>query len=149
MGYKAVSAVIHHSEAKGNSRLVALAIAHFHDDRNENGAWPSQDVLAKLANVNKRTVQRAIVELVALGEIDVIVHGGRGATFDRQTNKYFIILDCPESCDGSFNHRNIDDKFDKLTRQLRHTKTTKWADYDDSGVALTVKNNKEHLKAVI
>lgn len=149
MGFKAVSAVMHHSQAKGNARLVALAIAHYHDDRGDNGAYPKQETIAKLANVSKRTVQRAIAELVELGELDVLVHRGTGGSYDRQTNRYFIILECSETCDRSLNHRNLDDSFDEATRQFRMTKTPNWADQDDTSGVLTYKNSKNILKAVI
>lgn len=143
MGYRSIAAVLHHSKAKANTRNVLLAIASFHDDRGQNGAWPSQEVIAELANVTTRTVQRAITELVELGEIEVLVHGGAGRKYDRQTNRYFIVLDCPVHCDGSVNHNCRDDKSDEPTRQIRQTNTTNWTDHDDSVVVLTVKNNQE------
>lgn len=150
MGYKAVSAVMHHSQAKGTALLVALAIAHYHDDRAEtSGAWPTQELLAERARVSVRSVQRAINELVELGELEVVVHGGLGRTYDRQTNRYFVILDCPQGCDGSFNHRSRDDIQGAPTRQPRLTNTTNWVDQHDNGVVLTVKNNLRTLKAVI
>jgi hypothetical protein len=149
MGFKAVSAVMHHSQAKGNTRLVALAIAQFYDDKGENGAFPKQETIAKLANVSKRTVQRSINELVELGELEVLVHRGVGGSYDRQTNRYFIILDCSENCDRSLNHRNLDDSFDEATRQFRQTKTPKWTDQGDTSGVLTYRNRENILKAVI
>lgn len=143
MGFKAIQAVMHHSQSKGNTRLVALAIASFYDDVGDNGAFPSQDVLAKIANVNKRTVQRAIVELQELGEIDVHIHSGRGKTFNRQTNRYFIVLDCPDWCDRSVNHREYDDSLNKDRRQNWQTMTTNSTNNDDTPVVLTINNRNQ------
>lgn len=143
MGFKAVQAVLHHSESRGNTRLVALAIASFYDDVGDNGAFPSQEVLARLANVNKRTVQRAVKELQELGEIDIHVHSGRGKSFDRQTNRYFIVLDCPDWCDRSVNHREYDDKSDKHRRQNWQSMTTNRTNNDDTAVVLTINNKNE------
>jgi len=149
MGFKAVSAVMHHSQSKGNARLVALAIAHYHDDRGENGAYPKQDTIAKLANVSKRTVQRAITELVELGEMEVLVHRGTGGSYDRQTNRYFIVLECSVTCDRSLNHREQGDKSDEPTRQFGQTKVPNWTDQGDTSDVLTYRNSKNILKAVI
>lgn len=149
MGFKAVSAVMHHSQSKGNTRLVALAIAHYHDDRGDNGAYPKQSTIAKLANVSKRTVQRAITELVELGELEVLVHRGTGGSYDRQTNRYFIVLDCSDTCDRSLNHRDQGDNPDESTRQFRQTKMPNWIDQDDTVGILTYRNSKNILKAVI
>ena len=149
MGYRAIAATMYHSKATGTARLVMLAIAHFYDDKGENGAWPNQETIAKLANVSKRSVQRAIVELRELGEVDILVHRGRGKTFDRQTNRYFITIMCPDSCDSSINHRDLDDTGDESRRQTGPTMTPNWADLDASVVALTIKNNYEQTKSVI
>lgn len=143
MGFKAIQAVMHHSQSKGNTRLVALAIASFYDDVGDNGAFPSQEVLAKIANVNKRTVQRAIVELQELGEIDVHIHSGRGKTFNRQTNRYYIVLDCPDWCDRSVNHREYDDSLNKDRRQNWQSMTTDSTNNDDTPVVLTINNRNE------
>jgi hypothetical protein len=143
MGYRALSAVLHHSKAKASTKLVLVAIANYYDDKGDRGAWPSQELIASIANCTVRNVQRAIKELVELGEIETIVHGGRGKTFDRQTNLYYIILDCPEGCDSSLNHKDLPDKIDTLTRQNRQSNPTKWADLPDADDALTVNNSNE------
>lgn len=149
MGYRAVNAVLHHSRAQGTTKLVLVAIATYHDDRGDNGAYPSQELLASMANCSIRTVHRAIKELEELGEIEVLLHRGQGKTFSRQTNRYFVVLDCPETCDGSYNHRDLLDTGDTLTGQIGQTNRTKWADLPDTGVYLTVKNNKEQSNKVI
>jgi hypothetical protein len=141
MGYRAIAAVLHHSKSTGTTRAVLTAIAFYHDDQGDNGAWPSQEVLAERSGCSVRSVQRALKELVDLGEIDLVTHGGRGKTFDRQTNRYFIILQCPDTCDSSLNHKDLHDTFDEVTRQLRRTNTPNWADLHDNVGVLTVKNS--------
>lgn len=143
MGFRAVAAVLHHSQAKGTTKLVLLALANFHDDKGDNGAFPSQEMLARLSNCSVRNVQRCLHDLEQMGEIETVIHGGKGKTFDRQTNRYFIRLDCPDNCDASLNHRDLDDVHDRLTRSRRPT-YTKWAsDSYEADVVLTVKNYKE------
>jgi hypothetical protein len=149
MGYRALATSLYHSKATGTTKLVLLAISHFHDDLGENGAYPSQNLLAKMANVSVRQVQRAINELVRLEEIEVLVHAGKGATFDRQTNRYFLILDCSETCDSSLNHRDLGDTEDRPTRHIGQTYTTPKTDLHDTYDVLTVKNIKEHKETLI
>lgn len=82
-------AVFKHSRAKGPALTVLLAIA---DKAGDNGValpqWDtSVDTLAKMARCSVRTVQYAIRELVALGELVVEVHNGK------TSNTYQILLD--------------------------------------------------------
>lgn len=149
MGYRAVNAVLHHSQALGTTKLVLVAIATYHDDKGVNGAYPSQELIAKMANCSIRTVHRAVKELQQLGELEVLVHRGRGKTFDRQTNLYFVVLDCPEGCDSSYNHRDLPDTQGKGTGHLGQTNRTNWADLPDTDVHLTVINTREQSNKVI
>lgn len=149
MGYKSVAAALYHSKAVGTTKLVLVAICHFHDDNGDNGAYPSQELLASMANVSVRQVQRAINELTRLGEIEVLIHAGKGKTFDRQTNRYFLTLDCGESCDSSINHRDLPDTGDRPTRHLRPSNTTPETDLHDTYDVLTIKNNYEHKETLI
>lgn len=104
MSAEALSAVLHHSRSKGTTKLVLLGIAWHTSDSPELGCFPSQETLAEYANVSSRQVRRAIVELEILGEIEVDTHGGM-STDKFATNRYFITLDCPETCDSSLWHR--------------------------------------------
>jgi hypothetical protein len=149
MGYKAVNACLYHSKALGTTKLVLVAIATFYDDIGNNGAYPSQDLIASMANCSVRTVHRAIKELQQLGELEVLLHRGKGKTFDRQTNLYFVVLECPVTCDSSYNHRNILDTHDRLTGHTGQTNRTPKADTLDTGVYLTVINNNEQSNKVI
>jgi transcriptional antiterminator len=115
MSSEAMSAVLHHSKASPHAKLVLMAIA-YHE--NDTGAWMSQATLARLCNMSERTVRRHIVELKSLFEIDVIPDDGQGYGA-RVTNRYFIILDCPERCDRSFSHKETSAEIIKLTTSRR------------------------------
>lgn len=143
MGFVAVSAVLNHSKAVGTTKLVLIALAHFYDDEGRYGAWPSQKVLARLANCSERTARRAIHELEELGEIDKVLHGGTGHDPQRKTNRYYILTDCPAECDGSINHRMTYAAIhDRLTGQMRSPDRTKWVVSQDTGGRLTY---QEHI----
>jgi transcriptional antiterminator len=92
-----------------------MAIA-YHE--NDTGAWMSQATLARLCNMSERTVRRHIAELKSLFEIDVIPDDGQGYGA-RVTNRYFVILDCPERCDRSFSHKETSAEIIKLTTSRR------------------------------
>jgi len=64
------------SRSEGIDRLVLLAIA---DSASDHGgdAWPSVGTLADKAKISVRTVQRAVVRLVELGELVVKVNAGK------------------------------------------------------------------------
>lgn len=127
MGYKAVAVALHHSQARNTTKLVFIALAHHYDDDGLYGAWPSQATLAKMANCSERTARRAIHELAQLGEIDVLLHQGVGVDPQRKTNRYRIVLDCPETCDGSPAHKpTLAATGVRLTGQIGQPDRTKW-----------------------
>ena len=101
MSYEAVAAALHHSQASTSARLVLLAIAHFEGDQ---GAWPSQTTLATMTGLSVRSIRRAIHELAELHELDVVADGGQGYGA-RKSNRYFVIVPCPDDCDSSIAHR--------------------------------------------
>lgn len=68
MSVRVMSWVFEHSKSRGNDRLVLLAIADRCDDDGGN-CWKSTEKLAEKARVSKRTAQRCIDHLVALGEL--------------------------------------------------------------------------------
>jgi len=115
MSSEAMSAVLHHSKASPHAKLVLMAIA-YHE--NETGAWMSQSTLARLCNMSERTIRRHIQELRDHYEIDIIPNDGAGHGA-RMTNRYFIILECPESCDGSFSHKETSAEIITLTKSRR------------------------------
>lgn len=105
MSIEVMSVVLHHSKAQGATKLILLGIANHQGD---GGAWPAISTLAKYAGgVNRRTVQRAIGDLVAMGELESQVQ--QGGSYNDQANGrpnlYRVLLGCPPECDGSPNHR--------------------------------------------
>lgn len=101
MSAEAVTVVLHHSKAEGTAKLVLWGIANHHSD---SGAWPSISTLAKYAAVSERRVQQIVRDLAASGEIAIEEQGGLGQN-QYKTNRYFILLQCPEDCDGSLQHK--------------------------------------------
>ncbi len=105
MSAESLAIALHHSRARGTAKIVLLGIAN-HDG--DGGAWPSTQTLAKYANVAPRNVQRALDQLVSLGEVRRVTNGGgRANTPDYlRPNLYHVLLECPPHCDGSRQHRD-------------------------------------------
>lgn len=141
MSLEAVSAVLKHSKAKGAAKLVLLGIAWHYSEDAEQGAWPSQETLARYSNTSTRQVRRALAELVALEELEYRSHDGRGYRADRRTSRFFILLDCPKTCDGTLNHSEIADISGPTTGHLRSTDRTFMVERPDTHVRLKVINN--------
>lgn len=99
-----MAVVLHHSNATGTAKLVLLGIANHEGD---GGAWPSMKTLARYANADVRTVQRAIGQLIEAGELKRLVQqGGDHRTPDAErTNLYRVCVVCPPECDRSTGHR--------------------------------------------
>jgi hypothetical protein len=96
MSISALTLGLYHSQATYSTRLVLLAIANF---EGEHGAYPSHETIGRLAGgLNRRTVQRAIDELIELGELTELRREGI-------TNLYKVAIICPDDCDRSSNHR--------------------------------------------
>jgi len=98
---------MHHSRARNSTAVAVLVGIANHDG--DGGAWPTVNTLAHYARVSPRQAQRALNELVALGEINRQVQGGgtvEMAPSDRP-NLYHFLLKCPPHCDGSRAHRLI------------------------------------------
>lgn len=69
MSVKVISWVWEASASVGNERLVLLAIA---DRASDDGlAWPDQDEISRKTRLSRRTVQRSIASLEAIGELSV------------------------------------------------------------------------------
>ncbi|WP_294947730.1 helix-turn-helix domain-containing protein [uncultured Microbacterium sp.] len=114
MSVEAMAVVLHHSNATGTAKLVLLGIANHEGD---GGAWPSMKTLARYANADVRTVQRAIAQLVEAGELRRLVQqGGDHRTPDAErTNLYRVQVVCPPNCDRSARHR-MDQVMPTITR---------------------------------
>jgi hypothetical protein len=88
-----------YSKASGNELLVLLALADIADDNGE--CWPSIAHLAKKCRVSSRTVQRSIRALEELGEVVVILGGGKASTAGgTRSNRYRIIVHMPVENEG-------------------------------------------------
>lgn len=99
MSISALTLGMYHSRSTYSTRLVLIAIANF---EGENGAYPSHDTIGRLAGgLNRRTVQRAIDDLVQMGELTEIRREG-------QTNLYRVAISCPDDCDRTSSHRQKD-----------------------------------------
>jgi hypothetical protein len=83
--------VLNHSRAVGTAKVVLLGIAN-HDG--DGGAWPSIDTLARYANVDPRSVKRAIRTLEELGEVVVHLNDGgtRSTRNDQRPNRYELTV---------------------------------------------------------
>lgn len=136
MSYEAIAAALNHSRASTSSRLVLIAIAHYEGD---NGSYPSQDTIARLTGLNVRSVRRAIKELRDLFELDVIAEGGVGAGA-RKTNRYYVIVECPDGCDRSLNHKIV-------TAEIVNLSAIRRSQYRTKKVAIEDKqgSNRGHL----
>ena len=98
MSIQAIAYVLEHSEARGLTRLVLLAIAN-HADAHGMNAYPSVDQIAREARVHRATVFRAILELERDGELEVT--RGRGAG---QKSLYRITFIRVAPCDVKRSH---------------------------------------------
>lgn len=126
MSVEAFSAVLHHSQAKGTDKVILLGIAWHLSDDPQLGCWASQETLASYANTSVRQVRRALQNLHDLGELEVIHHGGNNYGQHRPTNRYFILLNCPEGCDSTFSHsyaQPVDKSVDNFRAPDIHGKT--------------------------
>lgn len=141
MSIEAVSAVLKHSKAKGTAKLVLTAIAWHYGEDAELGAWPSQSTLAAYCNTTDRQIRRALQDLIELNELEYRAHDGRGYRPDRRTARYFILLDCPDTCDKSVSHNEIADIYGRTGGHLRLIDRTFMVERVDTDVRLTVINN--------
>ncbi len=106
MSVEAMAAVLHHSKAKGTTKLILVGIANHAGD---GGAFPAMSTLAKYGGCNQRNARAAVARLVALGEVKVHVQGGRldDVPDERQPNRYDVLVECPPWCDRTTNHRDL------------------------------------------
>jgi hypothetical protein len=125
MSVEAFSAVLNHSQAKGTDKVILLGIAWHLSTDPELGCWASQETLASYANCSVRQVRRAITNLVEIEELEVVIHGGNNYGQIRPTNRYFVRLDCPETCDSTVAH-----SYTQLSPQLSPQLTDKLAEAD-------------------
>ena len=134
MSFQAIAAVLNHSQASPGAKLVLTIIANYDGPE---GAFCSQETVAKMANVTPRQIRRYFNELKELGELDIWLHEGKGYVGSRKTNRYYILLDCPPGCDGSMNHRVEADIYDHSGGHIRPMRRTHMAGEADISDRLT------------
>lgn len=105
MSVEHLAVVLHHSRAKGATKLVLIGIAN-HDG--DGGAWPSHATLARYANMHPDNVRKHVAQLVGMGElsVDIQTGGDRDCPESRRPNRYHVQVRCPAWCDRSPNHRD-------------------------------------------
>jgi hypothetical protein len=108
MSAKSVAQVLHHSHHSGTPKLVLIGIAWHMSETWDAGAWPSISRLANYAGVSERQVIRALAVLEQSGELIVDRHKGESYGGHR-TNRYWVEVPCPSSCDGGIHHRDFGD----------------------------------------
>lgn len=86
MSVRVMSWVWEHSVSIGAERLVLLAIADAANDAGRE-AYPAMATIARKANVDKRTAQRAVRALVQLGELSVQENAG-----PKGTHRYAVLM---------------------------------------------------------
>lgn len=77
-----------HSKSSGLDRLVLLALSFYADD--EGTAWPAMTTLAEMCNCSTRSVRRSLLDLEAIGEVNVVHRGGPAERRDRRTKLYRV-----------------------------------------------------------
>lgn len=128
MSVQATTWVWEHSEAKGNTRLVLLAIADAANREGQN-SWQSANTIATMCKISSRTVQRCLADLLEMGEIQK-----DGTMGEFHTNIYSLpgVLthkpvrqnDVPRYDTPDVRQNDVYDKMGTPLRQNGHTATT-------------------------
>ena len=90
MSIEAYSAVWRNSPAKGNERLVMLALADHVNRKERDKCWPGEQRIADMVSISERQVRRIIKKLAQAGELTVHLNAGRvkTSTGPKKTNLY-------------------------------------------------------------
>lgn len=117
MSIEQLAVVLHHSTAKGTRKIVLMGIANHAGD---GGSWPTVRTLARYANADRRTVQRAIDWLQAHGEVVVQYQAGgpKDMDDDDRPNRYDVTVVCPSWCDRTTHHRDTRGRPERLAGTL-------------------------------
>lgn len=84
--------VLKYSRARGNARMVLLVIGDCCQD-DGTAAWPAIETISARAGISERTAQRAIRELVELGELEVAEKEGPPRQTGQRANLYAVRMD--------------------------------------------------------
>lgn len=93
-----MTTVLYHAEVGGSEKLVLLGVANHEGD---GGAYPAVETLARYANIDRRATQRVLRRLEEAGLLSS--HRRTGAS-----TVYRVLLQCPENCDRTTNHRLVE-----------------------------------------
>lgn len=109
MSVEALAVVLHHADVKGTAKVILLGIANHEGD---GGSWPSLSTLARYAGVTRDAARKVVAQLEAGGYIVRVRNGGGTRTTPEhmQPNLYYVLVRCPEDCDGTTNHRTKKDR---------------------------------------
>ena len=88
-----VEIVLNHSKEQGSSKLLLLALAHHNTP---DGADVTLEELVKYSNIKRRGVKTQLKHLRDTGSIEVEVQRGRGRLSGQRSNRYHILVVCPE-----------------------------------------------------
>jgi len=145
MSFQAIAAVLNHSQASPGAKLILTIIANFDGDE---GAWPSQETISRMANVRPRQIRRYMTELLELGELEIDIHQGVSLAGARPTNRYYITLDCPIDCDQTINHKAVtsDTRGGRIRQVRRSHKTNEAVTYDLQTYIEPVMNLNQPIK---
>lgn len=83
MSVQAIAAVFDHSESRGSARVVMIVLAEHADPY--GFCWPGVKRLAHQCRIDRRNVQRHVLQQVEAGELEVCYREG-------QSNVYRILL---------------------------------------------------------
>ncbi len=117
MSVRILSKVFAYSKAEANTLLVLISLADFANDK--GCAFPSMDTLARKARVSERTAQRAVADLVEMGELAISRQAAR-----RGCNLFWVTIEAPPETRGG----DKNDGGDKLSGV---TKATQGGDKND------------------
>jgi hypothetical protein len=90
-----MTTVLYHAEVSGNEKIVLLGIANHEGD---GGAYPAVDTLARYANIDRRATQRILRKLEDAALLSSARRTGASTV-------YRVLVQCPENCDRTTNHR--------------------------------------------
>ena len=95
MSIEKMTTVLYHAKVSGNEKVVLLGIANHEGD---GGAYPAVDTLARYANLDRRATQRILRKLEDASLLSSARRTGSSTV-------YRVLVQCPEDCDRTTNHR--------------------------------------------
>lgn len=129
-----MSWVLENSTATGTNHHVLLIIAQRYNE-DAGYCFPSLDRIAfEAGRISRRTAQRAVRELVELGELEIVEGGGR-----HQTNHYKL---------PKYKGRQFDTLLSETVTSTTETVTNR-ARNGDTHVTPTVSNRKNNLRLIL